>query len=121
MTVIGCRGCAFEPEDSKAFPCHHPDAKYSWFHQQGSVRKTCYYDYKLYSGRKKKICCGESHDAHMREEGVKQVLDKIERWARKATKESKDEFGQIPFSWVISEIESLRKPEAQPQQKEVEG
>lgn len=55
MTVLGCKGCAFEPEDSREFPCNHPHAKFSWFHQQGDVRQTCYYDYKSFSGCKRKM------------------------------------------------------------------
>ena len=44
MTLIYCAGCKYDPEphNCNTFPCKHPDAKDSWFHQQGDVRKSCY-------------------------------------------------------------------------------
>jgi hypothetical protein len=55
MTVTGCHGCAFEPDDKTQFYCYHPYSHESWFHQQGDVTRTCYYDYKSFNGNKIKI------------------------------------------------------------------
>jgi hypothetical protein len=37
------------------------------------------------------------------------TLDKLEIWAHEATKESKDKWGQIPYGWILNELESLRQ------------
>lgn len=43
-----------------------------------------------------------------KKEERERILDEMKAWANQATKESKDEFGQIPHGWILIEIDSLR-------------